>query len=85
MHLMMLTDCFTILIVNREHAGRTVHNYYIWGPPSNSVFRNVVSGAYSNLFEELNIIIIIISILLLSHILHAATNLRHYIRCLMRL
>ena len=59
MHLMMLTDCFTILIVNREH-GRTVHNYYIWGPPSDSVFRNVVSGTYSNLFEELDIIIIII-------------------------
>ena len=62
MHLMMLTDCFTILIVNREHAGRAAHNYYIWGPPSDSVFRNVVSGAYSNLFEELNIIIIIISL-----------------------
>ena len=62
MHLMMLTDCFTILIVNREHAGRTVHNYYIWGPPSDLVFSNVVSGAYSNLFEELNIIIIIISL-----------------------
>ena len=57
MHLMMLTDCFTILIVNREHDA-TVHNYYIWGPPSDcSAIVPVVSGAYSNLFEELSIIL----------------------------
>ena len=61
MHLMMLTDCFTILIVNREHDALCTIITFGDRPVIVPQRGQSVSGAYSNLFEELNNIIISLS------------------------
>ena len=83
MHLMMLTDCFTLLIVNREHDALCTIITFGDRPV---IVPHVVSDAYSNLFEELSILSFHyhLDFIIVTHIA-CSYNLRHYIRCLMRL